>query len=175
MCLFDIHKNVRWKSFRGGVHPPGKKEFSRAAPIEILPPPGKVVLPLLQHVGQPCHPIANPRQKVVYGEKIGQGKAFISASLHTPVSGVVQRMKTITLPNGRHLPAMIVKTEGEQIPGEDLYADIIGGDWSKDCMKLYEPRTVHEAIHEVGIVGLGGPRFPPTSRSPMRGKNRCIP
>lgn len=150
----------RKKSFRGGVHPPGKKEFSRAAPIEILPPPDKVMLATLQNVGQPCLPIVKPRQKVVYGEKIGEGKAFVSASLHTPIAGVVQRMKTMTFPNGRHLPVMIVKAEGEQVDGKELVSEILGGEWPKDCMRLYEPMYIHEAISDAGIVGLGGAAFP---------------
>ena len=51
-------------TFARGVHPPQRKELAADAPIEILPPPPKVVLPLLQHIGGPCTPIVKPKQTV---------------------------------------------------------------------------------------------------------------
>ena len=84
-------------TFARGVHPPQRKELAADAPIEILPTPRKLVLPLLQHIGGPCTPIVKPKQAVVFGELIGKGEAFVSASLHAPVAGVVQKMEVTTL------------------------------------------------------------------------------
>ena len=125
-----------------------------------MPPPEKVVLPLLQNIGAPCEPIVKPKQEVAFGETIGVGKAFVSASLHAPVSGTVEKIGVTTLPNGRHLPAIFIKAKGDQLSGRALYQDILGGHWPKDCPTIYYPATITKAIHEAGIVGLGGAAFP---------------
>ena len=147
-------------TFAHGVHPPTRKMLAADAPIEVIPTPDKVVLPLLQHVGGPCKPIVKPRQKVAFGERIGEGQAFISASLHSPVAGEVQKPAVVTLPNGRHLQAMVIKTEGEQIVGQELWDKLFGGEWPQKAHQLYSPEEISAAIHAAGIVGLGGAAFP---------------
>ncbi|MBI9083635.1 MAG: electron transport complex subunit RsxC [Desulfobacterales bacterium] len=147
-------------TFAHGVHPPEQKAFAADSPIEIMPPPKKVVLPLLQHIGGPCTPLVKARQSVVFGEMIGKGEAFISASLHAPVSGVVQKMETVTLANGRHLQAIAIKTEGDQVSGQALWDQLFGGKWPQKSYQAMAPETITEAIHDAGIVGLGGAAFP---------------
>jgi len=147
-------------SFPHGIHPPGKKEFSAESQIEVIPTPDKVILPLLQNIGAPCEVVVKPKQEVAFGELVGVGKAFISASLHSPISGKIQKIGVTTLPNGRHLPAIYIKAEGEQIEGQQLWNDILGGDWPRDCPIVYFPETIAGAIHDSGIVGLGGAAFP---------------
>lgn len=146
--------------FPHGIHPPDNKTLSADSPIEVIPPPGKVVLPLLQNIGLPCEPIVNPKQEVALGELIGIGKAFVSATLHSPVSGKVQKIGVTTLPNGRHLPAIFIKASGDQPSGQALWNDVLGGDWPRDCPSVYYPETISKAIHDSGIVGLGGAAFP---------------
>ena len=85
-------------TFAHGVHPPQRKELAADAPIEIIPPPEKVILPLQQHIGGPCSPIVKPKQPVAFGEMVGKGEAFVSASLHAPLAGIVQRES----PRGLH-------------------------------------------------------------------------
>jgi len=152
---------VRGKgSFNHGIHPPERKELAAEAVIEVMPPPSRVVLPLLQNIGAPCEPIVKPRQKVAYGDMVGKGKAFVSATLHSPINGIVQRSVVTTLPNGRHLPAMVIKADGDQLTGQALWEDIYGGPWPHDCRAIYAPDTIAQAIHKAGIVGLGGAAFP---------------
>ncbi len=147
-------------TFAHGIHPPDNKHFSRDVKIEVMPPPKRVVLPLLQNIGAPCAPTVKPKQEVVFGELVGKGAAFVSASLHSPVSGKVEKMAVTTLPNGRHLSAISIKTDGEQITGKALWDDTFGGKWPIDCPEVYSPETISEAIHNAGIVGLGGAAFP---------------
>jgi len=147
-------------SFAHGVHPPQRKELSADAPIEIVPAPRKVILPLLQHVGGPCTPLVKPRQEVAFGEMIGRGEAFVSAALHAPVGGVVQKMAVVTLPNGRHLQSIVIRTEGEQPGGQELWDRLFGGRWPGKAYQAMAPEKISEAIHSAGIVGLGGAAFP---------------
>ena len=147
-------------SFPHGIHPPENKNLSRDAAIEVIPAPKRVVLPLLQNIGAPCKPIVKAKQKVAAGEIIGVGEAFVSANLHSPVDGMVEKIGVCTLPNGRHLPAISIKADGDQLDGQALYDDVLGGQWPKDCPMIYYPTTISKAIHEAGIVGLGGAAFP---------------
>ena len=143
-----------------GVHPPDRKELSAGVPIEVVPAPQQVLLPLQQHLGAPSGDVAKPRQEVAFGEKVAKGQAFVSANLHTPIAGVVQRPASVTLPNGRHVKAIPIKAEGEQLSGRELWEEIYGGDTSRDGIETYDPEKIGEAVHEAGIVGMGGAAFP---------------
>jgi len=147
-------------TFARGIHPPANKHFSYSSPIEVVPCPQRVVLPVQQNVGGPCTPVVKPRQTVARDELVGKGEAFVSSALHAPVAGTVDRMTMTTLANGRHMAAIAIRAEGPQVEGQDLWEDIFGGPWPKDCVGIYEPQQIHEAILDAGIVGLGGAAFP---------------
>ena len=78
-------------TFASGVHPPERKNFSADIPIEIMPTPGKVLLPLSQHIGVPSEQVAKPKQAVVFGEIIGKSTGFVSVPLHSPIAGKVMK------------------------------------------------------------------------------------
>lgn len=147
-------------SFPHGIHPPEHKSFSQEAAIEVVPTPERVVLPLLQNIGAPCEPIVKSKQEVVFGEVIATGKGPVSAKLHSPINGVVEKIGVCTLANGRHLEAIYIKAKGEQLEGQALYEDVLGGQWPKDCPAIYYQSTIANAVQEAGIVGLGGAAFP---------------
>jgi electron transport complex protein RnfC len=147
-------------TFSHGVHPPQRKEFSADLPIEIVPPPKKLILPLLQHIGLPCRPLVSKKQKVSFGERIGRGQAYISASLHSPVNGIIQAMQKTTLANGRHMDAIVIKSQGEQVTGQDLWDKLYGGPWPQKAYQVMSPEDINAAVHDAGIVGLGGAAFP---------------
>lgn len=157
-----LHLKLRLKkgTFQHGVHPPSNKHFAVDAAIEVLPPPQSLVLPLQQNIGGPCEPVVEAKQKVAVNETIGIGKAYVSASLHAPLSGTVQKIGMTTLANGRHLPAIFIKAEGDHLSGTDLWQDVLGGQWPNDCPIVYYSSTITKAIHDSGIVGLGGAAFP---------------
>ncbi|MDD9302222.1 MAG: electron transport complex subunit RsxC [Desulfobacter sp.] len=147
-------------SFRHGVHPPDNKSLSAESKVEVMETPDTLTLPLLQHLGVPCKPVVKAGQMVRYGEMIGKGEAFVSASLHSPVAGKIKKSIMVTLPNGRHLPAMSVQTQGEQVSPHKIWADMKSKDWPRDCISIYDPFTIVKIIHDSGIVGLGGAAFP---------------
>lgn len=147
-------------SFAHGIHPPERKELAAGAAIEVVPPPERVILPLMQSAGAPCAPIVKPKQQVAFGDKIADPGGFVSAPLHSPISGVVQKSVVTTLPNGRHVRAIAIKAEGEQLSGRDLWEEIYGGEWPRDNIERYTAAEVSAAILDAGIVGLGGAAFP---------------
>jgi len=145
-------------SFARGVHPPEGKEYAEHAAIEVLPAPAKVVIPLVQHLGAPAKPIVEARQEVQLGEKIGEASGFISAAVHATVTGKTAKSTAVTLPNGRHVQAIPIAAAGEQLEGEALKEDVLGGPWPTD-VSGFDGRQIAEAASEAGIVGLGGAAF----------------
>ncbi len=146
--------------FSGGVHPADRKELSRHAAIEVMPPPAEIALPLLQHTGAPCKPVVEPRSEVAFGALIADTDAFVSAPIHAPVAGVVQREGVATLPNARHVKTLPIKTGPNQLSAEDLHADILGGEWPRDGVSDRTPEEIVKAVRAAGIVGQGGAAFP---------------
>ena len=146
--------------FPGGVHPPEGKHFAEDAKIEVLPAPPQVAVPLLQHTGAPCHALVKIKQEVAAGEKIGDSEAFISAPVHSPIAGVVQKESVATLVNGRHVQTIPIQAADEQPSPEALWDDVFGGEWPTDKIADRDPQEIAKAVREAGIVGLGGAAFP---------------
>lgn len=147
-------------TFAHGVHPPENKMFSTEMAIEVVPQPSKVFLPLSQHVGAPCQSIVKPKQPVAFGEMVAKGGGFVSAGLHAPVAGKIQRNVVTTLPNGRRVEAIVIKADGEQLEGDALREEILGGEWPARGLEKFDSQQISDAIHDAGIVGLGGAAFP---------------
>ncbi|ABW66116.1 electron transport complex subunit RsxC [Desulfosudis oleivorans] len=147
-------------TFAKGVHPPGHKNFSQDVPIEVVPTPAKVVVPLMQNIGAPSECVVKAKQDVTFGEMIAKATGFVSVPIHSPINGKVQKVLNVTLPNGRHVPAVPIKADGDQLEGAALMEEILGGDWPKDAADKHDPKAISEAISAAGIVGLGGAAFP---------------
>ncbi|MCG8637184.1 MAG: electron transport complex subunit RsxC [Desulfobacterales bacterium] len=160
MGLFRLKGFPGTGNFRHGIHPPDNKHLSDESPVEVMEPPESVTLPLLQHLGVPCKQVVKPGQEVRYGEMLGKGEAFVSASLHSPLAGKVKRNAMVTLPNGMHLPAITVQAKGDQVSPQKLWDEIRSKEWPRDCISIYDPYTIVSVIHDSGIVGLGGAAFP---------------
>ncbi len=147
-------------TFRGGVHPPERKELARDEPIRALPAPEIVRIPLLQHLGAPAEAVVKPRDRVNRGDLIGKAGGFVSAPVHASLPGRVARFTAVTLPNGRRVPAVPVQVEGGEDP-PSLLEDTFGGDWPYlDGAEGPDPSRVVQAAREAGLVGLGGAAFP---------------
>lgn len=160
MGLFRLRGFPGDGNFRHGIHPPDNKALSAESPVEVMETPGSVTLPLLQHLGVPCKQVVKSGQMVRYGEMLGKGEAFVSAALHSPLAGKIKKNTMVTLPNGRHLPAINIQTQGEQIRPQKIWDDMRSKSWPRDCISIYDPYTIVKVIHSSGIVGLGGAAFP---------------
>ncbi|MCB1778359.1 MAG: electron transporter RnfC, partial [Candidatus Competibacteraceae bacterium] len=144
---------MRLHTFRGGVHPPNQKHLSADRPIESLPLPPRLYIPLQQHAGTPALPVVTVGQKVAKGELLAREHGVTSAPLHAPSSGVVTAIGDFTAPHasGLPLPTIILDTDGEE--------RWVEGEPPPDPFS----RTPEEVAHQVGaagIVGMGGANFP---------------
>jgi electron transport complex protein RnfC len=163
---------ARSGTFAHGVHPQDQKHLAAEMAIEVLPAPKEVRIPLLQHLGAPCEPTLKPRTEVALGDVVGQPTGFVSAPVHASVAGTTARGVMTTLPNGRHVPAVPIRSaDGQPLAGEALFEDVLGGPWPTAGLQRYEPQQIADAARQAGLVGLGGAAFPThvkLTRNPQR-------
>ncbi|MDA3906888.1 MAG: electron transport complex subunit RsxC [Bacteroidales bacterium] len=137
----------------GGVHPPENK-LSAEEVVETLALPKQVIVPLGQHLGAPATAVVNRGDEVKVGQLIAKSSGFISANIHSPVSGKVFKIDDVYDASGFRKPSIIINVAGDEWlesidRSEDICADI----------KLNQKEIV-DKLNEMGIVGLGGAAFP---------------
>jgi len=147
-------------TFARGLHPADGKNLAAECGIEIIPTPGQVAVPLLQHIGAACQPVVKPKQQVALGEMIGEAGGFISAPVHASIDGAVLAASVATLPDGRHVRVIPIKASEQRLAGRALWEDIFGGDWPVDGLDRFAPQRIVQAVAEAGVVGMGGAAFP---------------
>ena len=138
----------------GGVHPSDNKKWSNAKAIEVLELPDVVNIPLGQHIGAPATAKVAKGDKVLTGQLIAEATGFMSANIHSPISGTVTAVDM--QPNGQGLRQMMItiKREGDEwMPEIDRSAEI-----KRECD--LEADAIVAKIKEAGIVGMGGATFP---------------
>ena len=80
------------KTFRiGGIHPHDHK-ISAGVPITVVAPPDEVVITLAQHIGAPATAAVSKGDKVRVGTLLGKAGGFVSANIHSSVSGTVTKI-----------------------------------------------------------------------------------
>jgi electron transport complex protein RnfC len=144
---------VTLKSFGpGGIHPDPHKQATLGRPIEDLPAPREVRLPLVQHIGAPAVPLVKKGDLVRRGQKIAEA-AEGGVPLHASISGKVKPIDRHPHPTLVSAPAIVIaRAEGEGMEPLDFPED---PEW-----RSLGPDVLLERIREAGIVGLGGAAFP---------------
>ncbi|MBO7283028.1 MAG: electron transport complex subunit RsxC [Alistipes sp.] len=138
----------------GGIHPNDNKEWSKDRAIEVLELPAEVKIPMIQHIGAPSTPIVNKGDKVLAGQLIGQAVGFVSANIHSPISGTVTAVDALPNGQGQRRIMVVIKREGDDwVEGVDLSPEL-----KREC--TLEPAEIIAKIKDAGIVGLGGAQFP---------------
>jgi len=142
------------RTFRiGGIHPPENK-LSAGKPVEVLPIPSQVVIPLGQHIGAPAAATVKKGDEVKVGTIIAQAGGFVSANIHSSVSGKVLKIDNVYDSSGYPKPAVFINVEGDEWEeGIDRSPAIV-----KECN--LDAKEIVAKISAAGIVGLGGATFP---------------
>ena len=141
------------KTFKiGGIHP---KERKISAGKTILPIaiPKQVVIPMGQHIGAPCQPIVKKGEQVKVGTQIGKSVGFVSANIHSSVSGTVLKIDKALDSSGYKRDAIFINCEGDEWEESIDRSDTI----KKEC-NLTGPEILTK-IEKAGIVGMGGATF----------------
>lgn len=137
----------------GGIHPHENK-LSVHQPIEVAKLPAKAIILLGQHIGAPAKPIVSKGDIVKVGTKIAEPAGFVSAAIHSSVSGKVAKIDSIIDVSGYAKPAIFIDVEGDE------WEDVIDRSDTliKECDLSSE--EIIKKIADAGIVGLGGACFP---------------
>lgn len=142
---------MQLKTFKGGIHPPERKELTENKPIEAASLPSEIKIPLHQHTGAPCDPLVERGDQVKAGQKIAESNAFISAPIHSSVSGKVKGIEPVLSFLGTPVLSVIITPDEEQ--EQVNFAPLPKDQRSK-------PDSVRGYVREAGLVGLGGAAFP---------------
>ncbi len=98
-------------TFKGGVHPYDGKEFSKDMPIRELKPGKELVFLMSQHIGAPAKPCVKKGDRVLKGQMIGEAGGFVSAPVHSSVSGTVKAIEKRRNAVGDMVDAIIVEND----------------------------------------------------------------
>lgn len=139
-------------TFSGGIHPYEGKEISMEKPIKEYLPKGDCVYPLSQHIGAPATPVVKKGDRVLAGQKIAEASGFVSANIHSAISGTVKAIEPRLTSGGTKVTSIVVENDG-QFEEVDFSENVM------DLSALYR-EDIKEIIKEAGIVGMGGAGFP---------------
>lgn len=142
------------KTFRiGGIHPKENK-FSAGLAIQSIAIPDQVIIPLSQHIGAPCQPVVKKGDQVKAGTLIGKAVGFVSANIHSSVSGTVLKIEKAPDASGYKRDAVFIKVEGDEWePSVDRSETVVS-----EC--TLTSKEILDKIAAAGIVGMGGATFP---------------
>ncbi|MEG1887109.1 MAG: electron transport complex subunit RsxC [Oscillospiraceae bacterium] len=133
---------------RGGANP---GHFKNTADFEtmVMPAPKYVVIAMQQHIGAPCVPCVSKGDPVFVGTVIGDSERFVSAPIHSSVSGMVAEIGSLLLPSGQSCQTVKIESDGLMTLDPEIAP-----------VKVTNEKELCEATRRSGLVGLGGAGFP---------------
>ncbi|WP_010664618.1 electron transport complex subunit RsxC [Marinilabilia salmonicolor] len=137
----------------GGIHPADRK-ISADKSIEVLPLPKRVVVPVAQHIGAPAKTEVKKGDLVKAGQVIAKSGGFVSANIHSPVSGKVFKLDEVVDASGYRKPVVIIDVE------DDEWEESIDRSETLKTEITISSEEIVKKVGEMGIVGMGGATFP---------------
>jgi len=137
-------------TFWGGIHPFDGKDYTKHCPIVDYIPQGKMVYPLIQHLGAPAKAIVCKGDYVKVGQKIAEADGFVSAHVYSSCSGMVISIEPHLTVGGDMVQSIIIDNDGK-------FEKI---DIDKGHSNQLTKEEILNRIREAGIVGMGGAGFP---------------
>ena len=137
--------------FFGGIHPKYNKEMSTTVTDFKTIVPKQVVIPMQQHIGAPCKPLVSVGDRVLRGQKIGDGEG-LCVPVHASVSGTVVAIEPRPHTSGRMVNAIVIENDMKDETLPEITCDL--------PLEELDAETVLHTIREAGIVGMGGAAFP---------------
>ena len=137
-------------TFQGGIHPYDGKDISKDKPIVELKAGSVMVYPLSQHIGAPAKPIVAKGDYVYRGQMIAEAGSFVSAPIHSSVSGTVKAIEPRRVASGDLVMSIVIENDGQDLEVEYYPAD----------MEQLTKEDVLRYVRDAGIVGMGGAGFP---------------
>lgn len=142
------------KTFKiGGTHP-AENKLSATKAIEAAALPKQVFIPVAQHIGAPAEVTVQKGEKVKAGQLIAKSSGYVSANIHSSVSGTVKKIETGPDTSGYPKTGIYIDVE------DDLWVETIDRSSTVIADFNMESKTILDKIQQAGIVGLGGATFP---------------
>lgn len=160
---------------KGGVHPPEQKLTAGQAIIN-LELPLEATLLLGQHIGAPAKAVVAKGDKVVRGQVVAEAGGFVSAPVHSPITGTVQKVDKVKNQQGLLVPAIVIKaTDEDHVADLNAIAEQVALR-SNEEIEALDADAIKNIIKDAGIVGLGGATFPTHVKlaPPPQFKAECV-
>ena len=145
-------REKRLEGWYGGVHPVEGKEPTEHKALVRFPAPETVVIPLSMHLGAPANAIVNVGDYVKMGQKIGEAAGFISAPVHSSVSGTVIAIEDRPHATRGSCLSIVIANDGKDLPDESIQPG--------KALEELTPAEIIDIVKNAGIVGMGGAGFP---------------
>ena len=164
---------MKIRTFRiGGIHPEENK-LTHESPTQVAPLPHQAIFPLSQHIGAPARPVVQKGDQVKVGTLIAEASSFVSAPIHSSVSGTVAKIDTAIDATGYRKPAIIIDVEG------DDWEESIDRSTQLETLREHPeltPEEIIDRIKKAGITGMGGAGFPTYIKlcPPPTAKAECV-
>lgn len=150
---------VKWEwgsfmkyTFKGGIHPYEGKELTMDKEIVEYLPKGDMVFPISQHIGAPAKPVVKKGDRVLAGQLIAEAGGFVSANIHSSVSGTVKAIEARLTSSGSKVNSIIIENDNK-------YESVEFTPVSKPVSELQRDEIL-DAVKAAGVVGMGGAGFP---------------
>lgn len=151
--------DIARKMFKGGAGVPHLKNTENCETVS-MGIPEKIIIPMLQHIGAPCVPLVKKNDYVKVGQVIGTSDKYVSAPIHSSVSGTVTKVEPMLYPGGFHVETVEIQPDDLQ----EVHEDVRPPEFTNKAEFI-------EVIRKSGLVGLGGAGFPTHVKlSPPPGK-----
>ena len=134
--------------FLGNTHVPHHKNTAESAPVK-MPTPKGILLPMSQHIGAPATPVVKVGDEVRVGQIVAESTGYVSAPIHSPVSGKVVKMEEYLSSDGKTVPMLRIESDGLMTVAEEVVPPVV-----EDLDSFIA------AVKASGLVGLGGAGFP---------------
>ena len=164
---------MKLKTFSmGGVHPEENKITADKATV-VAALPKQAIFPLGQHIGAPAKPVVSRGDKVKVGTLIAEAGGFVSAPIHSSVSGTVVKVDTGVDATGYRHPAIYINVEGDE------WEESIDRSDKLETLAEHQeltPEEIVSRIKEAGVTGMGGAGFPTFIKlcPPPGAKAECV-
>lgn len=133
--------------------------YSPARRMEV---PKQVLIPMSMNIGAPAEPVVKVTEKVKVGQLIANAGGYVSAPIHSSVSGTVKKIGTMVNAMGRYVKTVTIETDGLQEPWEGLTPP-----------DVHDFASFIEAVKACGAVGLGGASFPTAVKLNIKSLDLC--
>ncbi len=145
-------RESRFAGYYGGIHPIEGKEPTEHKPLVRFPEPKTVVIPMSMHLGAPANVCVAVGDHVNVGQKVGEAAGFISAPVHSSVSGTVVAIEDRPHATRGTCQAVVIESDGKDTLDPSIQP-------AKPLEEL-TPAEIIEIVKNAGIVGMGGAGFP---------------